>query len=142
MVVGVRASFPPFRSFLYVTNYSRAALCALSHFCTDYCNVRFELLVTSSWRSVPIPYQIVAHFRHRRSSWHSYYMPSCKLFHPSNENNVITSRANSTSSSRGVHFVFLSAAGVSILDTGNVRSACSPLSLLRYLRLSQRYIWR
>lgn len=112
--------------------YSRAVLCALSHFCTDCCNERFELLVTSSWRSVPRPYQIVAHFRPRRSSWHTYYMCSCKLIHPSNENDVIISRANSTSSCRGIHFVLFPTVGVSILDTGNVRSAHSPLSLLRY----------
>jgi hypothetical protein len=122
-------------------SYSRAVLCALSHFCTERCNARFELLVTSSWRCVPRPYQIVAYFRPRRSSWHTYYMCSCKLIHPSNEN-VITSRANSASSCRGIHFVLLSAACVSIFDTGNVRSVYSPLSLLRYLRLAQRYIWR
>jgi hypothetical protein len=41
-----------------------------------------------------------------------------------------------------INFVLRSAVGVSILDTGNVRSACSPFSFLLYLRLSQRYTWK
>jgi hypothetical protein len=130
MVVGVRASLPPFRSFLY----GRAIPVLFSALCRTFvrtdANARFELLVTSSWRSVTRPYQIAAHFRPRRSSLHSYYMCSCKLIHPSSEN-VITSRANSTSSCRGIHFVLLSAAVVSTLDTGNVRSVHSPSGVPR-----------